>query len=411
MVALSRFPRLPGAATSPPNLLILVILTGTSVMAMNMVLPVLPQMARDLDVSPAAIQLVLTVFLFATGAAALVVGPLADRYGRRPVLLVTSIIYLGATTLAWFAPNLEILLLARLLQASTAASMSISRAIIRDLYDRSQAASMIGYMTMAMAIMPMVAPTIGGILGEAYGWRSIFLLLDVVALSVLALIWFRVGETHTPVAVSVSAQARAYAALLREPVFWGYIICAAAASGAYFAFLGGAPFVGDKIIGMTPSVLGFHFAFVAIGYMAGNFISGRYSQSVGIERMMMLGGITCAFGVAISLGLMSTLEPKAGYLFYPMMLVGVGNGMALPNSTAGALSVRPDLAGSASGIAGFVQIGAGAALATLSGTLITVENGAMPLYVIMFATSVLGAAVAWLMYRRARRLGGAAMQG
>ncbi len=380
-------------------------------MAMNMVLPVLPEMARDLNASPAAIQLVLTVFLFATGAAALVVGPLADRYGRRPVLLVTSVIYLAATTLAWFAPNLEILLLARLLQASTAASMSISRAIIRDLFDRSKAASMIGYMTMAMTVMPMVSPTIGGVLGEAYGWRSIFLLLDVIALGVLLLIWFQVGETHKPVKVSVSAQARDYAALLREPVFWGYITCAAAASGAYFAFLGGAPFVGDRIIGMTPSVLGLHFAFVAIGYMAGNFISGRYSQSVGIERMMVFGGLVGALGVAIALGLMSMFEPKAGYLFYPMMLVGVGNGMVLPNSTAGALSVRPDLAGSASGIAGFVQIGAGAALATLSGTLISVENGAMPLYVIMFSTSVVGALVAWFMYRRARRLGRRAMQG
>ncbi len=374
-------------------------------MAMNVMLPVLPAMARDLQVSDAAIQLVLTVFLFATGVVQLIIGPLADRFGRRPVLLTTTTIYLGATTLAWLAPTLEWLLVARVIQATSAASMTLSRAIIRDLFDRAKAASMIGYVTMAMAIIPMVSPSIGGLLGEWYGWRSTFLFLDLIGIMVVLLVWFDLGETHTPTGISVSQLAHDYVALLKEPGFWAYVMCASLASGAYFAFLGGAPFVGDQIIGMTPSMLGLYFGFVAIGYMAGNFLSGRYSQRVGIEQMMAAGGITAAVGVGIALALMSSFEPQAEFLFIPMALVGVGNGLTLPNSTAGALSVRPDLAGSASGIAGFVQIGMGAVLATLSGTLITVENQAMPLYLLMFASSVAGALIAFAMYRRVRRFG------
>ena len=137
--------------------------------------------------------------------------------------------------------------------------------------------------------------------------------------------------------------------------------------------------MGTEIVGMSPSVLGFYFAFVAAGYIFGNFLSGRYSERVGIEPMMMYGGIVACIGVSISLFLMTNYQPQASFLFYPMVLVGVGNGMTLPNANAGAVSVRPDLAGSASGLGGFLQIGGGAALATLSGSLITIENQAVPL--------------------------------
>ncbi|MEL7230275.1 MAG: MFS transporter, partial [Pseudomonadota bacterium] len=159
------------------------------------------------------------------------------------------------------------------------------------------------------------------------------------------------------------------------------------------------------IIGLGPGILGVYFGLVAIGYMVGNFISGRYSQRIGIEPMMFYGGIVACAGVGISLFLMSNFTPQAGYLFYPMLLVGLGNGMVLPNANAGAVSVRPELAGSASGIAGFIQIGGGAALASLAGSLITVENQALPLYVIMFLSSLGGAIVAAVMYFRARPRG------
>ncbi len=393
------------SAKSPPSLATLVFIAGLSVVAMNIFIPVMPMLGQDLGVSDATAQYVLTLFLATTAISQLFLGPLADRFGRRPVLLVCIAIFVLSSLICVFATSIEMLLIGRVIQAATAATMTLSRAIVRDLYSRERAASMIGYVTMAMAVMPMIAPTIGGWVGEIYGWRAPFAILVVGGIALFILIWFDLGETHTPREESWGDQLRDYLSLLREPEIWGYFLCATAASGAYFAFLGGAPFVGQNIVGMTPSALGLYFALVAIGYIAGNFIAGRYSSRIGIEPMMLYGGLVACVGVSLALCLMTSFPPHAFYLFGPMLFVGLGNGMVLPNAGAGAVSVRPDLAGSASGLAGFVQLGGGAALAVLSGNLITVENQAIPLYAIMFITSFVGALVAYWMYVRARRAG------
>ncbi|MEP0945236.1 MAG: multidrug effflux MFS transporter [Rhizobiaceae bacterium] len=405
MAATSENPRLDASGRTPPHLGTLVLMAGVAVGAMNIFLPMLPAIGDDFNASPATAQYVLTLFLAATAIAQLFIGPLADRYGRRPVLLATTLIFLVATAICMLATSIEMLLFGRVLQASSAAWVALSRAIVRDLYDRSKAASMIGYVTMAMAVIPMISPTVGGFFGEIYGWRAPFVILFIVGLALLALIYFDLGETFPPVEASFGKRLSDYGSLLREPMIWGYFLCSSAASGAYFAFLGGAPFVGTEVIGVSPGVLGLYFAFVAIGYLIGNFLSGRYSQSWGIEPMMIYGGIVACIGVAISMFLMTNFEPKIGYLFLPMALVGMGNGMTLPNSNAGAISVRPDLAGSASGLGGFLQIGGGAALAALSGMLITVENQALPLYIIMFLTSLVGAMIATMMYFKVRKDG------
>ena len=388
---------------SPPHLATLVMMAGSAVASMNIFLPMLPTIGEDLATSPANAQYVLTLFLAATAVAQLFMGPLADRYGRRPVMLVASTIFILATLICVFATSIEMLLFGRVLQASSAASVALSRAIIRDLYDRSKAASMIGYVTMAMAIIPMISPSIGGYFGELYGWRAPFIILLIIGICLHVLIYLDLGETFTPIDASFSKRLADYISLLKEPMVWGYFLCSSAASGAYFAFLGGAPFVGTEVIGISPSVLGLYFALVAVGYIFGNFLSGRFSERIGIEPMMIYGGIVACIGVSLSLFLMSSFEPKIGYLFYPMMLVGLGNGMTLPNANAGAVSVRPDLAGSASGLGGFLQIGGGAALASLSGMLITVENQALPLYILMFLTSLVGAAIAAIMYLKSRK--------
>lgn len=370
-------------------------------MAMNIFLPVLPLIARELQTTQAMAQQVLTLFLATTAFAQLFIGPLSDRYGRRPVLLATTGLFVLATIVCLLATSIEMLLVGRVLQASTAASIALSRAIIRDLYDRSKAASMIGYVTMAMAVIPMVSPAIGGYVGEALGWRGPFWVLLAVAIGLFALIYLDLGETHAPQpGQGARAQLRDYGALLREPAVWGFVATSTFASGAYFAFLGGAPFVGGEVIGMTPGAVGVNFMFVALGYIAGNFLSGRYSERIGIEPMMLYGGLVAAAGVGVSLSLMLIFEPRAAFLFWPMALVGMGNGMTLPNANAGAVSVRPDLAGSASGLAGFMQIGGGALLAALAGALITETNQGLPLFVIMFLSSVGGSLIAWLIWRR-----------
>ena len=167
-------------------------------MAMNIYLPVLPLIADDLNISAALAQYTLTLFLAATALAQLLIGPFADRYGRRPVLLASAALYFVGSVVCVLATTIEVLLAGRLLQAASAASMSLSRAIIRDMVDREQAASMIGYVTMAMTIIPMMSPAVGGLVGEIFGWRAPFVVLLVISFLTIILIYTTLGETHQP---------------------------------------------------------------------------------------------------------------------------------------------------------------------------------------------------------------------
>ena len=144
------------------------------------------------------------------------------------------------------------------------------------------------------------------------------------------------------------------------------------------------------LLGMSPAELGIHFGFIAVGYMAGNFGSGRYAGRVGLQGMMLIGGLVAAGGVLLAMGLFAWGEPTALGFFAAMALVGVGNGLLLPSANAGVVSVRPELAGSASGVGGALQIGSGAALAAVTGAVLSPATGVWPLLAIMLASSLLG---------------------
>jgi len=194
---------------------------------------------------------------------------------------------------------------------------------------------------------------------------------------------------------------------MRSPRFWGYSASAAFASGAFFAYLGGGPFVGDQVFGLTPEWVGILFGAPAIGYLTGNFLSGRFSTRVGISRMAMAGAILNMAGIAVSL-LIFLLGAGTAYSFFGFMIfVGLGNGLVIPNAIAGALSVRPHLAGTASGLSGAIMIGGGAALSALAGAMLSVETGAFPLLWTMLATASCGMISTFAVIRRERTLAGA----
>jgi DHA1 family bicyclomycin/chloramphenicol resistance-like MFS transporter len=255
-----------------------------------------------------------------------------------------------------------------------------------------EAASMIGYVTMGMSMVPMVAPMLGGFLDEALGWQAVFAFTFLFGLGVLALIWADLGETNQAPSASFAAQFRAYPQLFRSRRFWGYAATAAFASGAFFAFLGGGPWVAAEVLGMSPSALGFHFGFIAVGYMIGNFLSGRYAGRVGLNRMMLLGGLVATLGLMLGVGLFALGITTPLSFFGSVLFVGLGNGLLLPSANAGIVSVRPQLAGSASGLGGALMIGGGAALSAIAGALLGPGTGAWPLLWVMLASSALGLA-------------------
>lgn len=376
--------------TTPPHIITLILIAGLSALNMSIFLPSLNRMAQDFDTSYGTMQLAVSGYLAATALIQLGVGPLSDRFGRRPVTMGAIAVFVIASILAMLATSVEVFLACRILQGSVASGMALSRAVVRDMHPQDQAASMIGYVTMGMALVPMVGPLIGGVLDQAFGWRSTFGFLTLCGLSVLALSYYDMGETVKGEGVSFAEQVRSYPALFASPRFWGYALAAAFGSGAFFAYLGGSSFVADTLYGLSPAMTGFALGAPAIGYAFGNFLSGRFAVTLGINKMALYGMLVSTVGLGTSL-LLSLLGYETALLFFSFCIfLGIGNGMMLPNVTAGLLSVRPHLAGTASGLGGALMIGGGAALSQLAGVWLTVESGALPLQWIMFVTSALG---------------------
>lgn len=391
--------------STPPHISTLIVLAGVSAMAMNMFLPSLPQMAAHFDVSYAFMQLTVPLYLGFSAIIQIIVGPISDKYGRRPVLLWGIALFTLFSLGCVFAPNAEIFVVFRMAQAAIATGMVLSRAAIRDTHDQDQAASMIGFVTMGMALVPMISPVIGGALDQLFGWKSVFWAFVLIGMFTFLLTWIDLGETAQSSGKSLVAQFQEYPELLTSPRFWGYTLSAAFCAGAFFSFLGGAPFVGSELFGLSPFWVGLCLGAPAIGYAIGNGVTGRMAHRVGINRMILIGSIINAAGLTVSL-IIFLLGGGTPLVFFGFMtFVGLGNGLVMPNATAGLLSVRPQLAGTASGLGGAIMIGGGAALSALAGSLLTIETGAFPLLWIQVATGVGGLLAIWSVYRRERRLG------
>lgn len=375
--------------TTPPHIFTLVMLASIGAMSMNMFLPSLPSMTDHFETDYRIVQLSVALYLGMSGVLQLFIGPLSDRYGRRPVLLVSLGVFVATSIGCVFAPTIEVFLILRMIQAVVATGLVLSRAMIRDMVPNEEAASMIGYVTMGMSIVPMVSPALGGLLDAHFGWQANFWTYAMLGLAVWALAWADAGETSTTSFSSFRAQFSQYPELLKSHRFWGYAMAAMFASGSFFAYLGGAPFVGAEIYGLSPERLGMYFGAPAVGYLAGNFLSGRYSQSIGMQRMVLWGSVVNLVGMGLSLILFLMGFGSVGLFFGFMTFVGLGNGMVLPNANAGMMSVRPHLAGSAAGLGGAMMIGGGAALSAFAGSVLSRDTGALPLLWIMGASALL----------------------
>lgn len=391
---------------TPPHLATLVLMAGVGALSLNVFLPSLPSMARSYGVSYGLMQLSVSLYLAATAILQIFIGPISDRFGRRPVMLWATAIFTIASFGVILAPDYSSFITCRMIQAVVAAGMVLSRATVRDMVPQDQAASMIGYVTMGMALVPMVSPVVGGILDLAFGWESTFVFMGLFGLLLLLVVWADMGETTTHRSSSMLAQMREYPQLLVSQRFWGYCLTSAFASGTFFAFLGGAPYVGSTHFEMDSATLGFYFGAPAIGYMFGNYLSGRYSVRFGVNRMLSWGVSLTILSLVVLVILTMVLGPGPGAFFGMMIGVGVGNGLVMPNANAGMLSVRPHLAGSAAGLGGAFMIGGGAALSVLAGFLLRPETGPMPLILLMLASSAIAVPCILWVIRRQRQVTG-----
>jgi DHA1 family bicyclomycin/chloramphenicol resistance-like MFS transporter len=374
-------------------LLLLMALTSIGPTTLNIVLPALPNLANRLASDVGTIQLIISVYLLALAAGQLLMGPLSDRFGRRPVLLVALTITALASISAVLISTVQSLIVARVLQAvGASAGLVVSRAIIRDLFDRNRAAAMLGLVATVMVVVPTLAPLTGGLLETGFGWEAIFIFTAFT--STLVVLWaaFTLPETRG-LNVTHGPQEgffRDLVQLSRSARFAGYVLAGAFGSATFFAFLGGGAHVVVTLMGRSPAEYGVWWAISSIGYMTGNFLSSRLSTRHGIDRMIWAGIFIEIIGVALATVLaLFAMHWGPGIVFLPQLIVNIGNGLLLPGAIAGAVSVRLQAAGTAAGITGFIQMALGAAVTQYAGTLLVGSPTALPLPLLMDALAII----------------------
>jgi DHA1 family bicyclomycin/chloramphenicol resistance-like MFS transporter len=354
-----------------PPFLILVMVSAIGPLALNIFMPSMPGLQATFGVSYGTVQLTLTLYLIGLSVCQLFYGPLSDRYGRRPLLLAGLALFVLASIASALATSIEMLIAARLVQAIGGASgIVLSRAIVRDLYQGEKAASVLGYITMAWVLAPMVAPALGGYLDQIAGFRASFVLLAAVGALILAGAWFTLHETNFDRRTDGRLwQSAHYGSIFAARQFRGYATCLAFTSAVFFTFLAFAPFLTVTIMDRSAIEYGLWFILVSVGYMVGNFLSGRYSERIGNDHMVLLGNMLTFFGAALCLvlALFGLLTPVA--LFSPMLLCALGNGLTIPNGTIRAISIDPRLVGTAAGLVGFLQMGVSAVISQGVGSL------------------------------------------
>ena len=388
--------------STPPHILTLILLASISALTMNIFLPSLPNIASELNSSTSILGLSVGIYLASSAVLQLIIGPFSDQFGRRPLILWSLIIFCISTLATVFVTNTAQFLILRIFQAISASCMVLARAIVRDTTESiEKAGSKIAYVTMGMALVPMVGPAIGGLLDYQYGWEASFWLLFILGLVVLIVSFFDVGETLSNHNQSFLQQISTYPSLLRSKRFWGYCLSSAFVSGAFFSYLGGAPFVGNEVFGLEPKDLGFWFGAPAIGYVLGNFLSGRFSTKIGLDKMIFLGVTIALFGVSISLTISLSDHGSVLSFFGLMTLVGLGNGMSIPNATAAMMSINPKLAGTAAGLGSAIMIGGGAGLSAIANFILIPGSSEIPLIMLMWTSVFCGlCSVAYVSYRK-----------
>ena len=378
------------AATSPPTMFTLVIVTGLSVLSLNMFLPSLTNIANEFKTDYSLVSLSVAGYLGITAVLQLIFGPLSDRLGRRPVLLIGISIFAIASLGCLLATSIWTFLSFRVMQGAIISGWVVSLAVIRDTVPAREAASKIGYVSMAMAVAPMLGPILGGVLDELFGWRSSFLFFLILGIAIFALCWIDLGETNKNPSATFLRQFQAYPELFGSRRFWGYALCIMFSTSAFYTFLAGVPLIADAVLMISPSKLGLYLGSITAGFFFGSFLSGRYSKRNSLTTMMIAGRVAACAGLTAALiffllGFINELS-----LFGTTVFVGIGNGLTMPSANAGAMSVRPNLAGSASGLAGALTVAGGAVFTSMTGVILTEQHGVYQLVGIMLFCSLMG---------------------
>ncbi|MGB0574353.1 MAG: multidrug effflux MFS transporter [Hyphomicrobiales bacterium] len=333
--------------------------------ASTIFLPGLPSIAVELEIPRSVVQIMVPVYLAAFASTQLIIGPLSDKFGRKPIVLLGILLFTFASYLCANANDIQTLLLCRVAQATGACStLVISRAIIRDTSEGLAAAKAMSYVAIAMAVGPIMAPFIGGFLTGWFSWRATFLFTTLIGFVVLILISINLRETlpkemrNPP---KLSTLYSNYLELLKNKKFTAYSLITAFASGAMQAYVVSSPIIFIVLMGVSPEVFGFYVMVMPSLFVLATFTSRKLMDYISVDQIIIIGGIfSCSGGVLqLFFGISEVQTPMPVLIAFAIS--NFGTGLVLGNCYASALnSVKPEIAGSASALGGFLHFGWGA---------------------------------------------------
>ena len=378
-----------GVATSKMMLLMLVAMTGIAPISLYMLVPALPVLATTFERDISIAQMTVSLYMVGIACSQIIMGPLSDRFGRRPVLLSGLALMVVASAACVFAETLPQLIAARFLQAlGGATGMVVSRAIIRDLYSRERIGAMISLVIAVMMIAQMLSPLTGGLLETAFGWRAIFYLITAASLTITVVIAFLLPETRRERSEGGGFR-RDIRSLVTSRAFIGYVSCRVLASQIIFTFAGGGPYIVVTQMGRTSAEYGAWFATTGFAYLVGNLFCVRFAPRHSLEKLIWFGLALQVAGSLLNLTLsLIGLNQSPSVLFGTQMIVMIANAFVMANASAAAISVRPEAAGTASGAMGFLQQGIGALVSQFGAYLGGHSDTTLPLTAAIFAISV-----------------------
>jgi DHA1 family bicyclomycin/chloramphenicol resistance-like MFS transporter len=377
-------------------------LTMLQPLSTDLYLPTLPGIAAHFGAGVGTVQWTLSVFIAAFGAWQLVAGPLSDRYGRYPVVVIGAFVFCAASLLAMLAPTIEWLIAARLLQAVGACSCLVgARSVVRDLYPPTEGARLLASASTIMSFAPLIGPVLGAYLYVAFGWRSAFALLAAFALLLAFAAALRLKETNrrrNPQAFRLTPMLRIYGEIARSPAFRAYTMAVAATYAGLFAFISGSAFVLIRVLGVSTTAYGFSFSAMVAGYLVGTLLCRRLVDRRGLQPTIRAGAVLQVLAGA-TMALLAALHVHVpASIVVPMFFFGISHGIIQPPAQSGAVAPFPHHAGAAAALMGFLMM----TVAALVGFWIGASfNGTVyPLMFTICATSLASALIAFTVVRR-----------
>lgn len=334
------------------------LLLGLQPLTTDLYLPALPALTRQLAAPMHLAQMTMAALMLSFGIAQLVWGPLADRFGRRPVLLTGLSLYLLASVAGVLAPNIETLIAARVTQgAAMAAAVVCARAMVRDLYEPNEGAHVMSRGLSGLALIAIASPPLGGLVAHWFGWRGTLAVVTLVSALALQLVWRHLPETlarSNPQAIRLSALALQWWRILCHPTFFAWTALIAASYGGIFTLLSASSFVYIEVLGLDPGVFGAVLGSGSVSYLIGTIVCRRWLLRLGMAGAVARGALFTLIGGAAMVVVALSNTASLWTILLPQWLYSFGHGLHQPCGQAGAVAPFPKAAGAAAALAGFV---------------------------------------------------------